>query len=492
MTKKEKNNSTGAKKGVLSKISVGQRTLLILLTCASIAALITYILYAYTQELLKERLQERLTAIAATSATVFDTSDIQLIRGPEDMESDAYVRIVDQLNDIRDANENIQYAYLMRRTQDPMVVEFVADADSLSSLEELDANENGELDPDEEPPYPGDPYEVDDYPVLKDEAFYHPSVDRELQPDQWGLLMAAYAPIFDDGGEAVAIIGIDVLVDDFQTKTQAMLLPFLLFILFLVFLLTLLTLLLVRFYGALVEALKEIDRQKDELLSIVSHQLATPISSVKWYLEMMADGDVGAITKEQKQHIDTIQSVAVNLVDLVGMILDVSRIQLGRMKIDKTDLNLSEFFKEIINVIEPKAKEKNVNLITKIPDKLPMGYLDQRLMRMTVENLLSNAVKYTPEKGNVELLVELRRGTLHCEVKDTGCGIPESDKDKIFGKLFRASNVRNVNGNGFGLYIAKGAIEAHRGKIWFESKEGQGTNFIFEVPVNDRQTNQEE
>lgn len=230
--------------------------------------------------------------------------------------------------------------------------------------------------------------------------------------------------------------------------------------------------------------LRELDRQKDELLGIVSHQLATPVSSMRWNLEMMLDGDLGKFKKEQEESLKSLQSIATDLSDLVSMILDVSRIQLGRIRVDKQELDLSSFFKEIMEVIEPKAKEKKVQFTKLLPKKYPKAELDKRYTRMTIENLLTNAIKYTPEKGKVQLKVELHENTLYCEVKDSGVGIPKQDQGKIFGKLFRASNVRNtVDGNGFGLYVAKGAIEAQGGKIWFESEEGKGTTFFIELPI---------
>jgi len=232
------------------------------------------------------------------------------------------------------------------------------------------------------------------------------------------------------------------------------------------------------------EQLKELDKQKDELLGIVSHQLATPVSSLKWYLEMMNDGDIGKLSDEQNAHVKSMIGVAANLSDLVGMILDVSRIQLGRMHIEKQELDLEAFFREIVEVIDPKAKEKKVNLIVKIPTKLPKAMLDKRYTHMTIENLLSNAVKYTPEKGNVEFIVSLKGNMMTVTVKDTGVGIPKAEQDKIFGKMFRASNVRNtVDGNGFGLYVAKGAVEAQGGKISFASVEGKGTTFTVQLPL---------
>jgi len=178
------------------------------------------------------------------------------------------------------------------------------------------------------------------------------------------------------------------------------------------------------------------------------------------------------------------QEVSANLSDLVSMILDVSRIQLGKMHIEKQELNLDEFFKGILNIIQPKADEKKVNLKVKMPAKLPIAQLDKRYTHMTIENLLSNAVKYTPENGIVEFTVVLDGNMMTVSVKDPGVGIPKADQEKIFGKLFRASNVRNtVDGNGFGLYVAKGAVEAQGGNISFVSTEGKGTTFTVQLPL---------
>lgn len=469
--------------GRLTSFAFDYKSFVVLVAFAFLAISITYVLYSYTSRILKERLQSRLVAIASTAATQFDSNDLEQITEYEDAKKPVFKKIVNQLQKIRAANENIQFAYLMRRTSDPNILAFIADADSLTE-EDLDVNENGVLEDDEMVPLPGYPYEIDLYPVLRDEAFYHPAVDRELQPDQWGLIMAAYAPIFDAHGDAVAIVGLDILVNDFNQKTQETLLPFILFIFFLILALTLLTLLLVRLWSERVDAVKELDRQKDELLGIVSHQLNTPVTSLKWELEMLTDGDMGKFNSEQIETLNGMQNITTNLADLVSMILDVSRIQLGKMKVEKGDLDLNSFFKEMLDILHPKAEEKKINFEVKIPKNLPVAKLDKRLTRMTIENLLSNAIKYTPSKGQVLFSVKLNGKIMHCEVHDTGCGIPVKDQDKIFGKLFRASNVRNsVDGNGFGLYVAKGAIEGQGGKIWFESEEDKGTKFYIDLPL---------
>lgn len=460
------------------------RSIYVLGAFTILASVITYVLFSYTENLLKERLQERLLAIVSTAATQFKAEEIEEIRSIDDIGTKEFEHLVYQLNQIKDANNNIRYAYLMRRTNDPDILEFVADAESLKTEDELDVNNDGILQEDEMAPLPGDPFEINAYPVLKNEAFYHAAVDNDLEEDQWSVQMSAYAPIFDLTGNVTAIVGVDVEVSDFLALTRSTLLPFLLFVLFLIFLLTLLTLILVRIWNEKVKAVEELDRQKDELLSIVSHQLATPISAIKWNLEMMIDGDLGKFAKEQLKTIKSLSEISDGLSDLVSMILDVSRIQLGRVHIEQQEMDLENFFKELLDVIKPKAAEKNIELIVKLPSKYPKAMLDKRYTHMTIENILSNAVKYTPNNGSVNLSVEIRNKKLYCAIKDTGVGIPKADQVKIFGKLFRASNVRNtVDGNGFGLYVAKGAIEAQGGKIRFESEEQKGTTFFIELPL---------
>lgn len=455
-----------------------------LVIIASVTVAIIYLVFVQTQNILQERLRERLIAIASTAALQIDADSINQIENPEDKTKDAAKEITRKLDKIRNANENLMYIYILRKTEEENILKFVLDADTLDSLEDLDENANGIIDQDEAPPEPGDSYDISEIPDLAD-AFYAATADHHLNSDQWGTFLSGYAPIYNEAGTVVAVLGIDVQVDDFYMLVRATLIPFLLLAILLLAMLTLQTVSLIRIWNNRVEIIKDLDRQKDELLSIVSHQLATPISAVKWNLEMMLDGDMGKVTKEQKENLLSLQAISEDLSDLVSMILDVSRIQLGRMKMDKQVLNLNNFFEEILDVIVPKSKEKKVHLNIEIPKNLPEAMLDKRYTRMTIENLLSNAVKYTNEGGNVSIRVKIKNKTMFCEIQDTGVGIPKEDQPKIFGKLFRASNVRNsIDGNGFGLYVAKGAVEAQGGKIWFNSIENVGTTFYINLPTN--------
>lgn len=462
------------------------RAVVTLVICALLAGSITYVLYIYTQNLLEERLKERIVAIVSTAATQINANDIEAIQTYDDLDKSEAKKIAKQLQDIRDANENIRYAYILRKTEDPNALAFVMDAETLDTHEEQEERAGIALEEDELAPGPGDPLEIDEYPALRDEAFFHPSSEDKLQKDQWSVQLSAYAPIYGYNQDVVAVIGIDVIVDDYLARIRSTLLPFLLFILFLILLLSFLSLLLIRYSGERVIFLEDLDRQKDELLGIVAHQLAKPITAIRWDLESLLDGDLGKLNAEQAEEAKTMKAQAVNLADLVSMILDVSRIQLGKMNFDPQPLDLNSFFKEIFEVIAPTVAQKNIHLVKNMPKTLPTVLLDKRYTRMTIENLLTNAVKYTPDGGTVTLDLSLQNGVMRCSVKDTGCGIPEGDKDKIFGKMYRATNVRNtVEGNGFGLFVAKGAIEGQRGKIWFTSEVGKGTTFFIELPMKE-------
>lgn len=479
----KKNQIAGTKGN--SRFRHDSRSYLFLAISITVTLCTAFFIYYEIQNLFQISLQGKVKSIAQTAVLLFDPNELDEITGPESVGTSSFTKVTLELQKLRLKNDNLKFAYIYRKTDQSHIFHYVADADSLHPDTPIDLNGDGIIDDADALVYPGDEYDASEFPEFIKDAFNTTYVGHELEESQWGLTLDATEPIFDSDGNARYVLGIDVDVSEFARQTNLALVPFLVFSGLLVMVLTFLTLSLVHTWGSRVNLMRDLDRQKDELLSIVSHQLATPVTSIKWYLEMMLDGDMGKMTKEQEENVKGMQHISTNLADLVSMILDVSRIQLGRMKIEKQKLSLQDFFHEILEVIEPKAKEKKINLIKDMPAQLPDAMLDKRYTRMTVENLLSNAVKYTPAEGKVTLDIKIKGNTLYCKVSDTGVGIPKADQDKIFGKLFRASNVRNaVDGNGFGLYVAKGAVEAQGGKIWFESTEGKGTTFFIELPLS--------
>lgn len=464
--------------------SVRLRTFAALGACGLLTALITYILFIYTQSLLRSRLQDRIVSIASTAAANIDPTDVEAVTNADDIDKPEAIRIASILRKVRNANTDARYVYILRKSESPQILHFVMDAESLDSKQKQEETAGESLADDELAPLPGDELDISGYPALQYKAFDHPVAELELQVDQWSTQLSAYSPIRNAAGDVTAVLGIDVEVTNYLAKVRATFLPFLLFILFLLSLLTFLTILLIRFWEQRVRILSDLDRQKDELLGIVAHQLAKPITAIRWDLESMLDGDMGALNAMQEEEAKTMKSQAVNLADLVSMILDVSRIQLGKIHLESQPLDLSELFKDMLDVVRPVIIQKKLDFKQSMPDKLPVALLDKRYTRMTIENMLTNAVKYTPDSGFISLDVTVNKNIMRIAVKDTGCGIPKDEQDKIFGKMYRASNVRNtVDGNGFGLYVAKGAIEAQGGRMWFTSEEGKGTTFFVELPI---------
>lgn len=439
------------------------------------------LIYRHGQSILVDRLRERLIAITSTASLQIDADDLSKIHTVEDLASEPAKRTLATLNRIRNVNKNVRYIYIWRKTDNPQFLEFVLDAEMSAPI---DANGDGVIGDEEIPPVPGEPYDIDQIPNYVD-IFDIPTAQSSFINDRWGTFMSGSAPIRNSEGHTIAVLGVDVEVSDFNQIVRAFSWPFISLAALLLVFLSAQTIVLILIWKARVKSVQDLDRQKDELLRLVSHQLAKPITAIKWSLESLVDGDSGPLNEKQKQSAQSLQTMAGEMSDLVAMILDVSRVQMGKVQLDPQPLALDVFFHELIALMKPLAERGNVHLVTDIsPATLPTVLLDRRYARMVLENLLTNAIKYTPEQGCVTLKVRIEDGKLCASVTDTGCGIPKHEQSKIFSKMFRASNVRNTKeGNGFGLYIAKGAVEAQGGKLCFTSEVGKGTSFTVELPL---------
>lgn len=241
---------------------------------------------------------------------------------------------------------------------------------------------------------------------------------------------------------------------------------------------------------------RELDRAKSEFVSLASHQLRTPLSAINWYSEMMLDQDAGKLTKEQKEYMKEIYEGNQRMIELVDSLLNVSRLEVGKLKNDPQDISMPELLESLEKEMQTSIVTKKLAFTKSIESKLPIVKADPKLLRMVVQNLFSNAVKYTPPEGKV--LITIRRAhnneiakakvkskdCLFISVGDNGYGIPKEQQGKIFEKLFRADNVRkmDVEGTGLGLYIVKEVAKKLGGDIWFESAESLGTTFYVVIP----------
>ncbi len=231
---------------------------------------------------------------------------------------------------------------------------------------------------------------------------------------------------------------------------------------------------------------KEIDKAKTEFVSLASHQLRTPLSTVNWYSEMLLSGDAGKVTSTQKKYLEEIYRGNQRMVELVNTLLDVSRIELGTLVVESKPTNIIKLIESVIDEQKPQILEKMITFTSSFQKAVPLMKADQKLLRMVVQNILSNAIKYTPDKGKVSMSLVLDdTKTIILTVSDNGYGIPKNQQSKIFTKLFRADNVigKDTEGTGLGLYIAKSIVEQGGGKIWFTSDENKGSTFYVTLPL---------
>ncbi len=222
----------------------------------------------------------------------------------------------------------------------------------------------------------------------------------------------------------------------------------------------------------------EIDRIKTEFISLASHQLKTPLTRIKIVIEELLKNK-GNLDKEQKKYLRIIKESSADMFELIDMLINISKLESGKIVLSKEQINL----KNLINEVVETLKEENHKIFKKYSLKNTNIIGDNKFLKELYKNLLTNAIKYTPKKGKITILIKESKGTILSEIKDTGIGIPEKDKKRIFEKFFRASNSSEgeKTGNGLGLYLVKQIVEAAGGKIWFKSKLNQGTSFYFTI-----------
>lgn len=227
---------------------------------------------------------------------------------------------------------------------------------------------------------------------------------------------------------------------------------------------------------------KAVDKAKTEFVSLASHQLKAPLTSIKWNSQMLLEEDLGQLSGDQKEVLRNLYESNEHMIDLVNALLNISRIELGTFVIEPERTDLREVTDSVLEEQEAAIEEKHLRVRTDYPKMLAPVSVDPNLTRIIFQNLISNAVKYTPDGGSIAVSIAKDSGEIIFAVKDTGYGIPESEQHRIFEKMFRSSNVRDVNGNGLGLYVVKEIMEASGGRVWFESEEGEGSTFYAAIP----------
>lgn len=242
------------------------------------------------------------------------------------------------------------------------------------------------------------------------------------------------------------------------------------------------------------EKLKEMDETKDEFISMASHQLRTPLTSVKGYLSMVLDGDAGKVSSAQKELLNQAFVSSQRMVYLIADLLNVSRLKTGKFIIEQVPTNLAEMVESEIAQLKEVAKGRKLSLEFDKPKDFPVLMIDETKTRQVVMNFVDNAIYYTPADGNIKIELKTDRHSVYFMVKDDGMGVPKEDQAHLFSKFYRAKNAQKArpDGTGLGLFMAKKVINDQGGCILFESTEGKGSTFGFKFdrPKEDQPTAQ--
>ena len=228
------------------------------------------------------------------------------------------------------------------------------------------------------------------------------------------------------------------------------------------------------------------NKSKTEFVSVVSHELKLPMTSIKGYSDLMLAGATGALNENQTSFLTTIRNNVNRMATLVSDLADISRIESGNLRLEPRSVPVWDVIDEVVTLTKTQVTQKNQVVTVDIPTELPKAWCDRNRLAQILTNLVSNANKYTPEGGAIMVQAIRKNGMIQVKVQDNGHGMTPEDQAKLFSKFFRSADdkIREASGTGLGLSITKNLIELQGGKVWFESEFRKGTSFYFTVPIS--------
>jgi len=441
--------------------------------------------YTRARDTMQGAIRARLQDIATAAALSIDGDLLDAIQGPLDMATPEFKHLVDLLQQIQNLPD-IRFAYILRKTDNPSLLAFVADADALRPPRELDVNGNGALERDEMPGYPGEFYDVTDIPLLQGKAFRESTADMTPTVDQWGPLISGYAPIRrGNNGQATAVLGVDMKADEFYTVSQSIFSPLALLFVFAI------ALMVAGFVAVYAEErqmrmLRKIDNERSGLLRLTFHQIGEPLTIMKWSLETLRSEFYSPeLRKLVEDHVYCMDEGLGRLNSIIDTLQLAEKVDLNTIEYVRASTSLRAVIDNAINEWESSLARRGQRIVVEMAEPDVVMQLDATFIGIVLRQLLMNAIDYSDDNAVILLRVRSDRRIVRLSVEDHGCGIPAKDLERLFVKYHRASNahLKKPDGNGLGLYITKGIVEKAGGRIWVESEEGEGTTVTFTLPM---------
>jgi len=235
--------------------------------------------------------------------------------------------------------------------------------------------------------------------------------------------------------------------------------------------------------------LRRLDEIKSEFVAVASHELRTPLATIKNAIQLILQRKTGEINENQEKFLSLAEKNINRLTNILNSLLDLSKIESGRMELNFEEINLRDSIEVILSSFKPIADGKSIQIKMEVEKDLPSVYGDREKIAQIMMNLVGNATKFTPQGGTISVSAKPYHGDgnmVAISVRDSGIGIPEDQLEKVFEKFFQVEESlrRSVGGTGLGLAITKGLVEAHHGKIWVESEVGKGSTFTFTLPIS--------
>jgi len=225
-------------------------------------------------------------------------------------------------------------------------------------------------------------------------------------------------------------------------------------------------------------------QHKSEFLANMSHELRTPLNAIIGFSEVLTDRMFGELNEKQEEYLKDIYASGTHLLSLINDILDLSKIEAGRMELELTDFDLPTALDNALMLVRERAGRRSITLQTSVDERLGQIQADERKIRQVVLNLLSNAIKFTPEGGRIEVGAVPKDGFVEVSLSDTGVGIAPEDQEAIFEEFRQVGTAeKKAEGTGLGLTLCRKFIELHGGRIWVKSRVGAGSTFTFTIPV---------